>query len=580
MLQSQFSPEFGHSSGGQFNQTIKSGTNQFHGRAWEYFQNRDLNAIDYQTALAQRGQGITPFNTRLDDNRFGGQIGGPVIKDKLFFFTAWQYEPVGLTGTPSSACAPTAAGYNTLNSMFPNSNNLKVLQQYVPAANSQALPGDTLCNQTSTVNGTSIPIGDVGFTGASYFNYLTNVNSGDWNISSKDQLRARYAFSNTSQLDNTAQLSSFWTAIPIKYNLFTLGEYHNFTPNLNNEFRVGFNRYYAPLPTGAQTFPGLNVFPNIVIQELGGVQLGPNPNAPSGTIVNTYQASDNLSWVKGRHTFKFGAEYREYISPQFFTQRVRGDYEWGQTNGLNGYLNDVIPDPRDGGFTERSAGNVTYYGNQQAVYLYANDQWKVKPNLTVDLGLRYELTTVPLSETQLQPLNAISNVPGLITFSAPSKQTTNFLPRIGFAYSPGGSGTTSIRGGFGMAVDVLYDNLGILSLPPQVQQTCDGGPPGTGFPQTGTCYWTNANFLANGGLPSNQPAPFTNPQDARSATSAWIPNQQLPYTETWNLGIQHLFAQKYTLDVRYWVREAFTCRCKNVSIVSRSPALGNTCRPT
>src|SRR6516165_8197568 len=106
VLQNQFSPEFGHSSGGQFNQTIKSGTNQFHGRAWEYFQNRDLNAIDYQTALAQRSQGLTPYNTRLDDNRFGGQIGGPIIKDKLFFFTSWQYEPVGLTGTPSSACAP------------------------------------------------------------------------------------------------------------------------------------------------------------------------------------------------------------------------------------------------------------------------------------------------------------------------------------------------------------------------------------------------------------------------------------------------------------------------------------------
>jgi len=139
----------------------------------------------------------------------------------------------------------------------------------------------------------------------------------------------------------------------------------------------------------------------------------------------------------------------------------------------------------------------------------------------------------------------------VLTFGVPQKQTTNFLPRIGFAYSPGGSGTTSIRGGFGMAVDVLYDNIGILSLPPQVQQTCDGGPPGSGNPQTATCYWSNTGFLANGGLPSNQPAPFTDPLAARQATSAWIPNQSLPYSETWNLGIQHMFAQKYTLEVRY-----------------------------
>ena len=435
--------------------------------------------------------------------------------------------------------------------MFPNSNNLKVLQQYVPAANFQAGANDTLCEQVSHVNGVSIPIGDVGFLGASYFNYFTNVNSGDWNISQKDQLRVRYGFSNTSQLDNTAQIPAFWTTIPIKYNLFTLGEYHNFTPNVNNEFRVGFNRYFAPLPTGPQTFPGLNVFPNIVIQELAGVQLGPNPNAPSGTIVNTYQATDNVSWVKGRHSFKFGGEYRQYISPQFFTQRVRGDYEWGVSSGLEGYLNDLVPDPQDGGFSERSVGNVTYYGNQRAMYLYGNDEWKLRPNLTLNLGLRYELTTVPLSQTQLQPLNAISNAPGVLTFGVPQKQTTNFLPRVGFAYSPGESGTWSIRGGFGMAVDVLYDNLGILSLPPQVQQTCDGGPPGAGNPQTATCFWNNTAFLTNGGLPSSQPQPFTSVLAARQATSAWIPNQSLPYAETWNLGVQHVFAQKYTLEVRY-----------------------------
>ena len=536
VLQNQFSPEFGHSSGGQFNETVKSGTNQFHGRAWEYFQNRDLNAIDSQTALSQVSQGVTPFNPRFDDNRFGGQIGGPIIKDKLFFFTSWQYEPEGLVGSPSTACAPTAAGYSALGNMFPNSNNLAVLQKYLPAAGTV---GGSVCPSSLSVNGSNIPTGAIGFIGPSFTNTLTNVNSGDWNISAKDQLRVRYAFSNLSTIDTAAQLSSFWQTLPQKFNLFTLGEYHNFSPTVNNEFRLGFNRFFSPTTVGPQTFPGLNVFPNIVINELNGVQLGPDPNAPQETIQNTYQAVDNISWVKGRHSFKFGGEYREYISPQSFTQRVRGDYEW---NSLEGYLNDTVPDF----LAERSAGNVTYYGNQQAMYLYGNDEFKIKPNFTINLGLRYELTTVPLSQSQLQPLNAISSVPGLINFGSPQKQTTNFLPRVGFAYSPGESGNTSIRGGFGMAVDVLYDNLGILSLPPQVQQTCDA--PGN---QTAGCFWNPNAFLAGGGLPSNTPAPFTNAADARAATSAFIPNQSLPYSETWNLGIQHVFAQKYTLEVRY-----------------------------
>jgi hypothetical protein len=537
VLQNQFSPEFGHSSGGQFNETIKSGTNQFHGRAWEYFQNRDLNAIDSQTALSQVSQGVTPFNPRFDDNRFGGQIGGPVIKNKLFFFTSWQYEPQGLVGSPSTACAPTAAGYSALGAMFPNSNNLAVLQKYLPAASSAG--GNSVCPSSSTVNGATIPIGAIGFIGPSYTNSLTNVNSGDWNISSKDSLRVRYAFENQNGLDVQAQLSSFWQTTPSKFNLFTLGEYHNFNPNVNNELRLGFNRFATNTTVGPQIFPGLNVFPNLVIQELNGVQLGPDPNAPQYTIQNTYQAVDNLSWVKNKHSFKFGGEYREYISPQSFTQRARGDYEW---NTLSGYLNDAVPDF----LAERSMGNVTYYGNQQAMYLYGNDEWKVKPNFTLNLGLRYELTTVPLSQTQYQPLNAIASVPGLIQFNAPQKQTNNILPRVGFAYSPGESGNTSIRGGFGIAVDVLYDNLGILSLPPQVQQTCDA--PGNQTPQ---CFWNPNAFLAGGGLPSNLPAPFTSAAAARAATSAYIPNQSLPYSETWNLGVQHIFAQKYTLEVRY-----------------------------
>ena len=109
-----------------------------------------------------------------------------------------------------------------------------------------------------------------------------------------------------------------------------------------------------------------------------------------------------MSWVKGKHSFKFGGEYREYISPQTFTQRVRGDYEW---NSLEGYLNDTVPDF----LAERSMGNVTYYGNQRAVYVYGNDEWKLKPNFTLNLGLRYEYTTVPLSQNNLQPLNSIAS---------------------------------------------------------------------------------------------------------------------------------------------------------------------------
>jgi len=283
-------------------------------------------------------------------------------------------------------------------------------------------------------------------------------------------------------------------------------------------------------------------FPNLQLYELNGILLGPDPNAPQFTIQNLYQAVDNVSWVKGKHNLRIGGEFRWIISPQSFTQRVRGDYEW---NFLSDYLNDFAPNPDLGDFAERSAGAVTYYGNKKAVYAYANDEWRVTPTVTLNLGLRYEYTGNP-EAASLQSLNAISNVPGLITFGTPTTQKTNFMPRVGIAWAP--DPNTAVNVGFSMANDVLYDNLGILSLPPQVQQTNDTVSPSQCLQSV--CNYALNGFLAAGGLP-NTPVTITDPAIARQATSAFIPNQNLPYSESWTAGIQHIFANKYTLEVRY-----------------------------
>src|SRR6185369_16856169 len=134
VLQNNFSPEFGHSSGGQFNTVVKSGTNKYHGRAYEYFNNRNLNAQDSQVAKAQVNNGDPVKNTPYDNNRYGGQLGGPIVNDKLFFFTNWEFNPINSV-LASSGCAPTAAGYATLSGLAGlNANNLTVLKSYLPAA--------------------------------------------------------------------------------------------------------------------------------------------------------------------------------------------------------------------------------------------------------------------------------------------------------------------------------------------------------------------------------------------------------------------------------------------------------------
>ena len=286
--------------------------------------------------------------------------------------------------------------------------------------------------------GRVIPIGAVSVANPAFQNFENFVQSVDYNISARDQLRGRYIYNKLDKVDQAANLSAFYTITPSRFHLFTLSEYHTFSPSVINEFRVGFNRYFNTLPDGNFKYPGLDAFPNLIMLDLGGngLQIGPDSQAPQFTIQNLYQGVDNVSWTKGAHTLKFGGEYRWYISPQSFTQRQRGDYNYNSTEK---FLEDISPD----NFGERSKGSVTYYGNQKAVYWYANDNWKVNNHLTLNLGIRYEYTTVSSSEAQ-QTLNAISNTPSIIVpgavnqplvFDAPRAPRNNWAPRVGFAFS-------------------------------------------------------------------------------------------------------------------------------------------------
>jgi len=537
-LQNQFTPDFGHSSGGQFNQVVKSGTNQFHGVAYEYLMNRNLDAADNLNAVEGN-----PLHPRYDNNRFGGALGGPIKKNKLFFFVNYEYQPTGSVGSGGLVCAPTANGYNTLAGISGISQtNLSVLKQYLgtaSAASSPAACGDSayplvgsgnesLGNQSSAA--VPVEIGLLPFVAPSYSNSENAVASIDYNISASDSLRGRFILNRAGFIDTSGYPSVFWQSVPANAYIATFSEFHTFAPTVINEFRLGYNRYSNVYPVGNQKFPGLDAFPNIVIYELG-VEIGPDPNAPQGGIQNQYQLTDSLTWTKGAHTLKFGFDGWKQISPQFFTQRSRGDYEWSY---LSDYLFDYNPDY----LAERSLGNSKYYGDRVLTGFFANDSWKLRPNLTVNIGLRYEYQTVPYTE-RLQTENSISDVPGLITFGEPQPQKNGFMPRVGVAYSPGESGKTSIRAGVGLFYDVLYDNQGLLTLPPQSQTTVDVGGLNQG------------NFLANGGILPNTSSGALDQADARADTSGYVPNQTRPETLSWNIGVQHVFHNDYTFESRY-----------------------------
>ena len=268
MLANQFNPEFGHSSGGQFNTTIKSGTNSFHGTLYEYFRNRNLNAVDNAFVL----QGLTS-NPRFDSNRYGATFGGPIFKNKLFFFTNFERQGISLTATAGGqVLTPTVAGLAAI-AADPglSATNFGVFKQFVPVAPSASscLPYSTAPASGSCAAG-SVPIGAVSVAAPAWQNFTNYVQSVDYNLSASDQFRGRYIYNKLDKVDQSANLAAFYTVEPSRFHLFTLGEYHTFSPSLLNEFRIGFNRYFNNIPAGNFTFPGLDAFPNLILLDLGG----------------------------------------------------------------------------------------------------------------------------------------------------------------------------------------------------------------------------------------------------------------------------------------------------------------------
>ena len=568
LLTNQASAEFARSTGGQFITVTKSGGNDYHGSVFEFFRNKKLNALDNLEKLS----GITrEENPRFDQNRYGFNVGGPLYlprfgeggrrvypwsgKNRLFFFFQFEQTGLGQAASPGNVSAPTAQGLAILQGLSGiNANNLAQFRQFVPVAatnNAGTIPICAVARDASancpTGQELAVPVGNISFAAPNFSSDRNVVFNLDFNQSENTTHHSRFIFNRNRLIDNLATFPEFFALIPTDGRLFSYTLVHNFSPKFTNETRLAYRRFVQNIPTPDISYPGLDQFPNLDFDDLG-FSLGPDGNAPQFTIENSYQVVDQATYNMGRHSIKFGVDWRDIISPQSFVQRQRGEYEYPN---LDVFLRDVQPS-----FGERTVGASPYYGNQHLFYGFVQDDWKVKPRLTLNLGLNYVYQQVP-STARLQPINAIANVPGLLTFDEPKAQKKNFAPRVGIAFAPDFQGgmlhkvfgtpeQSSIRASFAMAYDTIVDNLYILSLPPQFNQTIDVG---TNFPGVPLL---SPNFLANGGIPPTVSAgATTDPAEARAATSAWIPDQQVPYSLSWGLTFQREFHRNYALEVRY-----------------------------
>jgi hypothetical protein len=531
LVQNQFSPEFGGASGGVFNSVVKSGTNEIHGSVYEYMQNRKLNAVDAQ----ETQQGIYS-NPRFDSNRLGASIGGPVIKNKLFYYGDFEYNPLGQTANPSqTVTAPTAAGLTTLNGMAGlNKTNLGVFEQYVPVA-ATANAGTTL------VNSVAIPLGNLSFASPNYTNSYNAVAAVDYDMSNRDQFRARFLYNNSTGIDAVANVPVFFAPNPNISKSGSISEFHNFNATTENELRVAFTRNFNSIQAGNFTFPGLSMFPNLAFDDLS-LQLGPDPNTPSGQIENDAQLQESLTKTWGRHTFKAGFQMTDTILSGYFVQRVRGDYDYAN---LGQYLLDQQPTGGNlsGVDGERDAGlpDVPYGFLQSAGYF--NDDFRVTRNLTLNLGLRYEYVTVPVG-SRYQAQDAVASVPGVITFANPKPDKNDWAPRIGFAWSPGTGGVWSVRGGVSRAYDNTYINLNQNASPPYFATTVD----------VNDANPVTNGFLAHGGCPAECGGVASGPltaATARANTSSYTFDYTRPYALTGSIGVQRMLKKDYTVEARY-----------------------------
>jgi Carboxypeptidase regulatory-like domain/TonB dependent receptor len=584
---SNYAAELGRSGGAVIQMTTKSGTNSFHGSAYEYFRN---------TVLQEQPEFAT-IVPALHYNLFGASLGGPIRKDRTQFFFNYEGRRQ-IIGTPEQLTVPTAQELTgNFNGIIDPKTGVQVVLNNPgtgqPFANNQ-IPvldpvGAKLAAFYPHINGTTptaqFVVNDPATTVVDQ--YVTRI---DHVIGANDRIFGRFL----ADTDHTLTASVFPTAgvdplggLVHDYNYNASATwFHNFSANKINEFRVTYTRrqylqYQGGVNTTLDSQIGLNTFntsffPTVNVAGLEGFGQGSQEDLQTPAVSNSYE--DNFSWVRGPHQFKFGVEVRTSYMNATFPESAGGNFTFNNdgtsTNTAAGSIANLL---LGNVYTASVNSFETIHSIADSYSAFIQDDWKLTPRLTLNLGLRYDVDsprkTDPNRQNSFNPtaINPVSNTPGALGFSglngasvyANQWDVNNFGPRVGFSWSPRDQWV--VRGGFG----VLYTGEYASGTPQEgnLGYGTSGATTGVYNSTTGILspafeissipdFWTTPTAAQlTPGFGAAAPGPtapyYTGAYTPHTVVTYWAQNHVNGYIYQTSFDIQRQFAGNLLLDLTY-----------------------------
>jgi hypothetical protein len=536
------SAEFGRAGGAVINVVTRSGTNQFHGSVYDVI---DTSALASLSAGQKANEGLSsvPVYTQ---NSFGFSLGGPIKKDRLFFFGTFQPTLTRIGAANGSAVVPTEQGFNTLHSLFPAGASAN-LDRYLGVVGS--LRGAT--NPFNVALGGGRP--DVQFgtvTSAApapvdTYDLLARI---DWTPNERDNVSARYIFNNQTVTNQfPTPFEGFAVDVPSRVQNFYTNWTRILSPRMTNEFRFSYGRFnvlFGAQDPAALTFGPQFLFAGAPISPVGVLGALTTTFFPQGRIFNNYQFQDTITYTNGAHTIRAGTDMMRQLAKQFVPFNAQGTLTFSPGGGFPVFGNFVDGfSGTQGTFAAITFGSPVDYPDAFQQSYFVNDTWRVKPNLTLNLGLRYENYGTPFNVVAFpafagfdQPFDTVQEQHG---------DNNNFAPRFSFAYTPHigpswlfGEDKTVIRGGVGVGYDVFFNNI--------LSNTAGSPPNAFGVSLLGSTV--GGRGFANAGVDSLPSTGVPNPRAAVTTIDANLVN---PMTWTWNLDVQRELPWNVIVDAAY-----------------------------